>query len=645
MRFPIFAIALALVSVLRAQTGIPVPALAALDQAMTSYLAATKTAGGSLAVSQGGRLVYARGFGQADTALKIPVQPDSLFRVASVSKPITAMTALRLIQDGRLTLDAPIVPLLGAAVLPAAAIADARWNQITVRHLLQHSGGWDAEATFDPLTSYAVIESLGLKLPLRQPLTIDDVVRFMARQPLQFAPGTKYAYSNFGMLLLGRVLERVTGVAYEKLVRDTTLEPMGIQRMALGGALSSQRRLGEVEYYDPAVLPAVYPGIGDTVPAPDGGFYFEVIQGAGAWIASAIDLVRFANGVTGRTGTALLLPETIRLITTRPSYAMPGAPFYGLGWQIESNGLTADWSHDGFIPGTFAFLYRTDLAGGVSFAFTFNGVPSSEEALGALLEGIRTTLFGLRQWPGGDQFETYLPATTPRVSGIVNAASHNAQVSPGTLVSLHGLNLGPATPADTRLDSLGRVTTSLEGVEVLFDGIAAPLLYVARNQINAVAPMALRGRAQVRIEVQRNGLRSSAFMAPVRDTEPGFFTLSGNGRALALALNADGSLNGETSAAPRASIVTLWGTGLENFTTALRDGEVPRGANPLSTPPRVTLGGQPVELQYAGAAPGFVAGVLQLNLRIPAGVPPGRALVEVAGENGSSRQGVWLWIR
>lgn len=644
MRFPLFAILLALLPVLPAQTGTAVPALAALDRAMTNYLSQTKTNGGSLAVTQGGRLVYARGFGLADTALKTPVQPDSLFRVGSISKPITSITTLRLVQDGRLSLDAPIVPLLGTAVLPAGILADARWNQITVRHLLQHSGGWDAEASFDPLSSYAVVEGLGLTLPLRQPLTVDDVIRFMAKQPLQFFPGTRYAYSNFGMLLLGRLIERVAGVPYEKLVRDTVLEPMGIQRMALGGALPAQRRLGEVEYYSAERLPAFYPGIGAEVPAPDGGYYFEVIQGAGAWIASPIDLVRFANGVDGRKGPALLRPETIRQMTNRPSFTPTGG-YYGLGWMLDQNGASLDWSHSGALEGTYALLYRSDLAGGVCFAMTFNGLPESETASDELLEAIGSTLLSVRQWPTGDAFDSLLPSAAPRVAGAVSAATQVAGVSPGGLVSLHGMNLGPVEALGTRLDSSGRVATSLGGVEVLFDGLSAPLLYVSRNQINAVAPMALKGRALARVEVVRNGQRSATFTASVLDTAPGVFTLSGNGRALAVALNSDGALNGEQTPAARGSVVTLWGSGLENFSTVLQDGEVPRGANALRTAPRARIGDQAADVLYAGAAPGFVAGVLQFNVRVPANASAGRAFVELSSADGSSRQGVWLWVR
>jgi uncharacterized protein (TIGR03437 family) len=445
------------------------------------------------------------------------------------------------------------------------------------------------------------------------------------------------------MLLLGRLIERVAGVPYETLVRDTVLEPMGIQRMALGGALPAQRRLGEVEYYSAARLPAFYPGIGAEVPAPDGGFYFEVIQGAGAWIASPIDLVRFANGVDGRKGPALLRPETIRQMTNRPSFTPTGG-YYGLGWMLEQNGASLDWLHSGALEGTYALLYRSDL-GGVCFAMTFNGLPESETAVDELLEAIAGTLLSVRQWPTGDAFDSFLPSAAPRVAGAVSAATQVAGVSPGGLVSLYGMNLGPVEALGTRLDSSGRVATSLGGVEVLFDGLSAPLLYVSRNQINAVAPMALKGRALARVEVVRNGQRSSTFTASVLDTAPGVFTLSGNGRALAVALNSDGALNGEQAPAARGSVVTLWGSGLENFSTVLQDGEVPSGANALRNAPRARIGDQAADVLYAGAAPGFVAGVLQFNVRVPANASAGRAFVELFSADGSSRQGVWLWVR
>ena len=625
-----------------AQTGVAVAALSGLDRTMNTLLQKYKIAGGALAVSQNGRLIYARGFGVANKTQSTPVQPDSLFRVASVSKPITVVTALRLVQDGQLRLDAPIVPLLGTNVLTPTQITDPRWNQITVRHLMQHSGGWDADETFDPLTSYAAIEGLGLSLPLRTPLTRDQVIRFMGSKPLQFAPGSKFAYSNFGLMMLGRVMERATGKPYEQLVRETTLEPMGIQRMAVGKAMQSERKLGEVDYFDDLVLPAAYPGIGENVSAPDGGYYFEIIEGAGAWIASPIDLVRFVNGVDGRKGQALLNTATRTEMLAKPSY-FGNDGHYGLGWVVQPvQGGGTDWFHNGALEGNYALLYRSE-AGGISFAVTFNAYPQEDRFETDLQDGIGGVLLATRTFPQTDEFETYLPALAPRISGIVDAASQQAGVAAGSLVTLYGLNLGPLTPVGTTLDASGRVTTMLGNVEVRFDGIPAPLLYVSRNQINAVMPFLLTGKTETTVEVTYGG-RTARTVSAVRNTQPGLFTLSGNGRGLVVAVSGT-TVNGETAQATRGSIVTLWASGFNSFETQPRDGDVPRVATSLRPLPKVTVDGQAAELLYAGAAPGLVAGVVQLNVRIPASAKTGRVFVELLSDTAKGRDGVWLWVR
>jgi CubicO group peptidase (beta-lactamase class C family) len=442
-----------------AQTGKEVPELAGFDRAMKAVMDRYSIPGAALAVTKNGRLVFARGYGYADRDLKTPAQPDSSFRIGSISKPITAMTTLKLVQEGKLHLDDLIVPLLGRQVLPPEVIADGRWNQITIRDLLRHSGGWDAGATFDPITSYAVVEGLGLALPLREPLTIDQVIRFMASKPLQFNPGTQYSYSNFGFVMLGRILERVSGMAYEKLVKQTVMEPMGIEQVALGGMPRSQRKLGEVEYYDTpdaALYPAVYPGIGEFVTAPDGGFYFEIVQAAGRWIASPIELVRFINGLDGLTGSALLQPSLIREMTAAPPFNNAESA-YGLGWILGSSlpgGV--EWGHNGEINGTYALLFRAK--DGVALAVTFNTAPDLNGSnldfescqVVSLLRAIRS----VRQWPSSDAFGEYLPPFRPRISGIVEAAGNtSAAIAPGGLVTLYGTNLGRSCPLGARKEA------------------------------------------------------------------------------------------------------------------------------------------------------------------------------------------------
>ncbi|MBL8210871.1 MAG: serine hydrolase [Bryobacterales bacterium] len=428
----------------------------------------------------------------------------------------------------------------------------------------------------------------------------------MATQPLQFAPGSRFAYSNFGMLMLGRIVAKVSGRPYEEAVRGLVLERMGIQRMRLGGSLPSQRALGEVDYYADTVLPALYPGVGDEVPGPDGGYYFEVIEGAGAWIASPVDLVRFADGVDGRRGTALLQRDLLSAIAARPAYGSEES-HYGLGWVIDRSLGVVTWLHDGGLDGTRALLLRSEAAGGVSVAMVFNATPGSEEALGDLLDRVVLTVLSVRQWPAGDTYEEYLPERAPRISGVVNAASWYDAIAAGGLVTIDGMNLG----GDGE-------------VQVLFDGVPAPLLYVGRNQINARVPAVLRGGRTVRVEVVRAGLRAAKTVA-LAGSAPGLFTASGNGRGLLVGENEDGRRNGEGTPAARGSVVTVWGTGVSGDTGL-----------------EVRMEGRAVPLVRAAAG---VEGLVRLEVRIPQDAGVGRVFVRLREGDPMSRDGVWLWVR
>src|SRR5262249_17746773 len=124
---------------------------------------------------------------------------------------------------------------------------DPRWKQVTVLHLLQHTGGWDRDRSFDPIgVPWDVARALKIEPPVRP----EHVVRYMMGRPLDFDPGRRYACSNFGYLLLGRLVEAASGRPYETYVRDRVLAPLGVTDMRLGRALLEDRAKGEVRYYD-----------------------------------------------------------------------------------------------------------------------------------------------------------------------------------------------------------------------------------------------------------------------------------------------------------------------------------------------------------------------------------------------------------
>jgi CubicO group peptidase (beta-lactamase class C family) len=585
-----------------AQTGTAVLELAVLDSAIQSLMEQYGLPGASLAVARNGRLVLARGYGLADRDLKIPVQPDSIFRTASVSKPITSAAVLKLAQDGKLSLDGPLVPLLGG---DRASIMDSRWNEITVRQVLQDSGGWDAQMTVDPLSDAQALTAMGLAVPITAPVSFDAVLHTMESHPLQFTPGSRFSYSNFGYELLTRLIEQVAGMGYEEYVRQTIFEPLGIQRAAMAGSLRSARVLGEVEYYDypgAPLIPALFPGIGATVAAPDGGWYVEGLQGAGSWAMSTVDLVRFGATLDVTSEHPILQPQMRQQIGVPPRYADGNSQFYGLGWYIQPPGAKSTWLHNGAIAGNYTVLYRVDQLG-VAMAVAFNSLPAEEsfgDAVDALLLG---ALENVVVWPEADQFPSFYSGSRPRLAmaGAVQGASWvPGAIAAGGAVTLFGENL-----------------TS----QVLFDGQSVDVISALRNRVDLRAPSWLAGHGTVQIEVVNRRQRSAALNVRVQDAAPGLYSVSGNGRGALQAQNEDGTTNDQVVRAAPESVVTLWGTGM---------------ADPAVLPIDVRINGQSAEVIYAGPT--------QVNVRIPRQTAPGRAMVEIRQGDWSGRPDGWIWI-
>lgn len=310
---------------------------------------------------------YFRGYGSADAEGRIPVTPHSLFRIASISKPITAVAVLALADRGQITLDDRLLDHLDPDPLPSARRKpDPRWEQITIRHLLQHTGGWDRDATFDPM-----FRSTSIATEAEQPGPADanTIIRYMRSQPLDFDPGTRIAYSNFGYCLLGRLIESVIGSTYESWVRETILLPLGITRMRIGASLPADRAPEEVHYHvaPGSLTTSVFPGDreGERVPAPYGGFHLEAMDAHGGWIASVEDLIRFARFLDRPERFSFLSPDLRQEISRPPEAPVARddsgkirASFYGLGWMVRPKSKGANYWHTGSLPGTFSLLVR-----------------------------------------------------------------------------------------------------------------------------------------------------------------------------------------------------------------------------------------------------------------------------------------------
>ncbi|MBA4031464.1 MAG: D-aminoacylase [Planctomyces sp.] len=358
-------------------SGEAVPGFEAIDGLMASFIAKHRVPGAALAVCNNGMVVYSRGFGYADIDNKIPVEPEALFRVASLSKPFTSVAILQLIEEGKLSMDDHVVDYLNKD--DTAKITDPRWSQVTVRHCLQHTGGWDRAKSSDPVTRPAEIAKvLGISFPVGP----GDVVSYAIRQPLDFDPGERYAYSNLGYLVLGRIMESVTKKDYEQYVKERVFGPLGLTGPRLGKALIENRFPGEVKYYLPkpvtgsSVTPPI---VGQSAPLQYGAENFEAFEAHGGWITSAIDLVKFSSAFDDPGQCPILGSRGIEEMWKRPTglagYQEGGEPrpfYYGCGWSVRPADRPEKWTarHAGRIAGTGSMVVHG--WNGLNWAVVFN---------------------------------------------------------------------------------------------------------------------------------------------------------------------------------------------------------------------------------------------------------------------------------
>ncbi|MFF0860355.1 serine hydrolase domain-containing protein [Nonomuraea sp. NPDC003560] len=342
-------------------SGVAPASLAGFDNLVKKFVLDRKITAAQLAIMKSGKIVLARGYRYNDFSRALPaVSPTSLFRIASLSKNITSAAIMRLVQDGKLSLSAKVTQLLGLTPL------DERMGQVTVLRLMQHLGGWDRGVSKDQLWLDHTI-SAALDVPL--PISHADIVKYATARRLDFDPGSKMVYSNYGYLLLGRVIEKVSGMSYESYVKTRLLQPLGITRMRLGRSLRSEAAPGEVAYESQYTNKSVVDASGTVVPYQYGGFNMPNQDANGGWLASAVDLVRWTLAFD-KPGTVLSSASIAKLVAKPEIGVNQYGSWYGGGWWVRQvTGHLNTW-HDGSMPGTYSYLAR--LQNGFSYAVVFN---------------------------------------------------------------------------------------------------------------------------------------------------------------------------------------------------------------------------------------------------------------------------------
>lgn len=320
----------------------------------------------SVAISRNGQFVLDQGFGfnqriqMGNTKEMGPVNMSSLFRIASLSKPITAVTIFALIEQGKLNLTDKV---FGTSGILGTKYGKSPYKQyvtdITVDNLLTHTcGGWPDDST-DPMfrsDSWDQAKLIGW--------TLENL-------PLTSPPGQHWAYSSFGYCLLGRVIEQVTGQSYADYVQSAILAPCGISGMCIAGNTLRQRAPNEV----------VYVGQYNEDPYKMNIARMDSTDG---WLATPSALVQFLDHVGGSGNIpSILKPETIRVMTT-PSPVFPGnsTAKYARGWMV---GMGNIW-HNGSLPGSTTIMVRT--ATGMCWAALANTRTEPHDEIDNAIDGM-----------------------------------------------------------------------------------------------------------------------------------------------------------------------------------------------------------------------------------------------------------------
>ncbi|MFV1967573.1 MAG: serine hydrolase domain-containing protein [Pirellulaceae bacterium] len=397
--------------------------LVRFDQMARKFLERHQVPGLALAVTDRGCLVHARGYGYADRERKEKVLPTSLFRIASISKPITAVAVLQLAERKKLSLEDKVFDILdGEPHFETGARWDARQEEITLRQLLQHRGGWDRAQSFDAMfQSVRFARELGVPPPAGP----DEIIRCMLGQRLDFPPGERYAYSNYGYCLLGRVIEEVTGQDYEEYVKQQVLAPLGIRSMCLGKTRLPDRRPGEVKYYHPEKGKSVFSeDLGERVAQPYGAWYLEAMDAHGGWLGSVVDLARFASAFDDPKRCKVIRESSVQEMFTRPPGAAghekdgtPKTVYYGCGWQVRvvGNNRRNQW-HSGSLPGTAALLVRRH--DGRNWVVLMNARVSPHTShLGKEIDRlVHRAADAVTEWPEYDLFQGFPEKVTEKVT-------------------------------------------------------------------------------------------------------------------------------------------------------------------------------------------------------------------------------------
>ncbi len=369
------------------------------DAAIRRFMRYWDIKGASFALMKNDSLIYAKGYGYSNIQDSIECEVKNVFRVASVSKLITAVAIMRLCETGKLTTQDQVFGEEG--ILCDSLFLnyrDKKIKRITVEHLLRHTGGFanphgDAAFNMDLVAKY-----LGKELPL----SMDDMVEYATKIRLRAVPGGWYHYSNLGYIILSKVIETASGMPYETYVKDSVLAPIGCYDIHLAHNFSNEFLENEVNYYEVKEAEPVpaYNGKDSLVMKSLGGNDVHGLYGAGGWVASPVELLKFVSAIDNcPVRSEFLSQESIDFMTLQDNGTRPA------GWASVSS---REWLRSGSMSGTSALIKAQK--DGYTWAFISNSSSWTGPALSRQMNrDITRALQRVKKWPEVDYFTLLQP--------------------------------------------------------------------------------------------------------------------------------------------------------------------------------------------------------------------------------------------
>lgn len=378
-----------------------IPQTEKFDAAIRRFMRYWDIKGGSFALMRNDSLLYAKGYGYADISDSTECEVKNVFRVASVSKLITAVAVMKLCESGKLSVRDTVFGERG--ILNDSIFLnyrDKKIKRITVEHLLRHTSGFSnphGDAAFN-------MDLVARFLDKTLPLSMDDMVEYASKNRLRARPGEWYNYSNLGYIVLSKIVEKASGMQYEKYVTDSILAPIGCYDMHLASNYQEDFRDNEVNYYEvkEAEMVPAYDGSDTLVMKSLGGNDVHGLYGAGGWVASPVELLKLISAINKCTVKEnFLTAESIEYMT------YPSKKIKPIGWATVTS---REWIRTGSMSGTSALIKAQK--DGYTWVFISNSSSWNGPYLAKRMNSeITKAIKRVKEWPKVDYFTLAPPPT------------------------------------------------------------------------------------------------------------------------------------------------------------------------------------------------------------------------------------------